>query len=220
MAGKHELDFVNGALAQLTDEEIDSLVRALGDGEHLTGLAQALNVKKPAIAAHPDPAAIVRSRIRSGPPGRKVVAAMELAGPCADDCIAALGPRSDDPTTDDMVEVLPDLVARWGAHAVTLMLAGYVGMDAPCAAVFADLLEHDERFLIGAPAVGAPPGVVRDVGSAAENGAHAHAHDTDDGAKRARRKEADARKKEAARKARVATQAAAAALKAARRKKT
>jgi hypothetical protein len=213
--GAPRAELVGAALAQLRAADIETLVRALRDGEHLTALAQALNVKKAAIAAHPEPAVIVRARLRSGPPSRRIVAAMELAGPCSDECIGALGPRADDPGRDDMLEVLPALLERWGAPIVTLMLAAYVAMEAPCAAVFEDLLTTDERFVIGEPADDAVP---RGPGAGAAP-AVGDVDDVDDPEKRARRKAAAERKKEAARRAREAREAAAAALRTARHRK-
>ncbi len=214
MATTAQRDRLLAALAQMTNDEINSAIAELGDGEHLTNLAQILNVKKPALRAHPDPATLVRARIRSGGPARAVIAALEIAGPCADACIDDLGDeRSDDPTKEDMVEVLPPLVEEFGPKLVTLMLAGYPAMDAPCAAVFDDLLDTDERFTIGpatedataAPALGA-------IGLATDDS-------PEQVAKRERRRAADAQKKERAAKQRAAKEAAAAALKARRKQR-
>lgn len=212
MASGAQRDRLARALAQLSDEDLNGAIEALGDGEHLTNLAQVLNLKKPALRAHPDPAALLRTRVRSGGPARATMAALEVAGPCADACIDDLGDRSDDPSQDDMVEVLPALVEEFGTKIVTLMLAAYVAMDAPCAAVFDMMLDHDERFAIDRTPLEPGHAPTREAVESAP------AADADIQAKRARRKEADARKKEAARRQRAANEAAAAALKAARRK--
>jgi hypothetical protein len=95
---------------------------------------------------------IVRPRLAAGAPGRLAYAALALAGPCSDACIAALGDRSDDPSRDDMLGVVPELVERYGAPIVTVMLSAYPAIDAPCRAVFEELLTTDERFRIGEPA--------------------------------------------------------------------
>jgi hypothetical protein len=152
MADTARTDRVRAALAALADEQLDAAVQALGEGEHLGNLAQALNLKRPALSAHATPSEIIRPRLATGAPARLAYAALAIAGPCSDACIDALGDASDDPSHDDMAGVLPDLVERFGAPMVTLMLAAYPLIDAPCAEVFEDLLEHDERFTIGEPA--------------------------------------------------------------------
>src|SRR4051794_3125666 len=142
------LDRLSAALATFDDDALDDAIRALGEGEHLVELAQALNAKRPALLSHPHPSSLVRPRIYSGPPGRRVLAALSIAGPCSDDCIDVLGDKSDDPTREDMDAVLDDLVERWGAQMVTLMLAAYPAMDAPAGPTFAEILDTDERFAI------------------------------------------------------------------------
>jgi hypothetical protein len=213
MATSAQRDRLASALAQLSGDEINAAIAALGDGEHLTNLAQVLNVKKPALRAHPDPASLLRARVRSGGPARATMAALEIAGLCADACIDDLGDRADDPSHDDMVEVLPPLVEEFAAKIVTLMLAAYVAMDAPCAAVFDELLDTDERFVIGPPAPDAAPAPTHDPMP------NAPPDDPEIEAKRARRRDADAKKKDAARKLRENREAAAAALRAARKKR-
>ena len=59
-----------------------------------------------------------------------------------------LGDKSDEPTREDMDGVLDDLVERWGAQMVTLMLAAYPAMDAPAGPTFSEILDDDERFAI------------------------------------------------------------------------
>jgi hypothetical protein len=93
------------------------------------------------------------------------------------------------------------------------MLAAYVAMDAPCAAVFDELLDADERFVIGPPAPDSAPAPGHDPMP------ETPPDDPDIEAKRARRRDADAKKKDAARKQRESREAAAAALRAARKKR-
>src|SRR5437763_3766350 len=107
MADAAAAERVRAALAALTDEQIDAAVHALGDGDHLGNLAQALNLKRPALTAHATPSEIVRPRLATGSPTRLAYAALALVGPCSDACIEALGDASDHPSRDDMVGVLP-----------------------------------------------------------------------------------------------------------------
>jgi hypothetical protein len=205
---------LHDALAQFSGDELNTAIAELGDAEHMTNLAQVLNVKVSALRVHPDPASLVRARVRSGGPGRAVIAALEVAGACADACIDDLGDeRAEDPTLEDMQDVLPPLIEEFGVKIVTLMLAGYVAMEAPCAAVFDALLDNDERFAIGAASADA------EISAAAPPGPNATVDTAELEAKRARRKEAEAKKKEAARKQREAKETAAAALRAARKKR-
>jgi hypothetical protein len=146
------IDRVRAALAALTDDQLDAAVHALGDGEHLGSLAQALNLKRPALHAHPTPSELVRPRLAHAAPGRLAYTALALAGPCSDECIDALGDHADDPAKDDMERVLPELLEHHDAAIVTLMLTAYPAIDAPCRAVFEDLLDTDPRFEIGPPA--------------------------------------------------------------------
>ena len=149
------LDRVSAAIAAFSDDALDDAIRALGEGEHLAGLAQALGAKKPSVLAHPTPRDLVRPRIYSGPAGRRVLAALSIAGPCSDDCIETLGDAADEPTRDDMNAVLDGVVQRWGAQMVTLMLTAYPAMEAPCGDVFLEILDSDERFAIGEDAFAA-----------------------------------------------------------------
>ena len=142
------LDRVSAAFASFSDADLNDGIEALGEGEHLVSLAQALNIKRPALLAHPAPCELVRPRVYIGPPGRRVLAALSVAGPCSDDCIDVLGDAADEPTRDDMNDVLDGLVERWGTHMVTLMLTAYPAMDAPCGPVFIEILDSDARFEI------------------------------------------------------------------------
>ena len=152
MAVSTVIERVRAALAALTDDQVDTAVRALGDGEHLGSLAQALNLKRPALHSHPTPSELVRPRLAHAAPARLAYTALALAGPASDDCIDALGDPAANPAKTDMDRVLPGLLERHDPAIVTLMLAAYPAIDAPCRAVFEELLDHDERFAIGPPA--------------------------------------------------------------------
>lgn len=142
------LERVSAALAAFSASDLDDAIRALGEGEHLEALAQAMHTKRTAVLGHPNPAELVGGRLFAGAPGRRVLVAMALCGPCADDCIDNLGEAADDPTLDDMAGVLDGLVERWGTTMVTLMLAAYPAVDAPCGPVFVEILDTDERFAL------------------------------------------------------------------------
>jgi hypothetical protein len=104
---------------------------------------------------------IVRRKLQSAAPDHQLQVLFALAQHVNDQTVEALGPRSEEPTRDDLLEVLPAVIERHGATLVTLMLAGYAASDALCRPVMRELLETDDRFVIGPPvAVDAKPDFV------------------------------------------------------------
>jgi hypothetical protein len=101
---------------------------------------------------------LVRRKLQTAAPDHQLQVLFALAQHANDQTVEALGPRSEEPTRDDLLEVLPEVIERHGAPITTLMLAGYAASDAPCRPVMRELLETDERFVIGPPvAVEAKP---------------------------------------------------------------
>ena len=125
------------AVATLPPADVAALARLLGVPRRL--------LQEDAAAARG-----VRRRARGLAPATRSEVALMIAAACNDDTVAALGPRHENPTVEDMAEVLDPIVERHGAHAVALMLAAYVDAAAPCSEVFAHLLDDDERFAIEA----------------------------------------------------------------------
>ena len=78
-----------------------------------------------------------------------------LTDACLADCIKELGDHSENPSTDQLKEVLPGLVERHGVASVRIMLAATVAGDAPAAAIIRDLLKTDE--LVALPKVEETP---------------------------------------------------------------
>ena len=60
------------------------------------------------------------------------------------DCIEQLGDHGDDPTREQLTEVLPGLVERHGLAITRIMLASTVAGEAKAAGVIRDLLKNDE----------------------------------------------------------------------------
>ena len=101
---------------------------------------------------------LVRRKLQTAAPDHQLQVLFALAQHVNDQTVEALGPRSEEPTRDDLLEVLPAVIERHGAPIVTLMLAGYAASDALCRPVMRELLETDDRFVIGPPvAVEAKP---------------------------------------------------------------
>ena len=109
------LGLLDRALAATTDEEIDALVAALDDDHR---------------------EAVVKGRVN----GTLESIAVVLADACLADCIEQLGDHSDNPTSDQLREVLPGLIERHGVACTRLMLATTVVGEAPASAIVRDLL--------------------------------------------------------------------------------
>jgi hypothetical protein len=100
----------------------------------------------------------VRRKLQTAAPDHQLQVLFALAQHVNDQTIEALGPRSEEPTREDLLEVLPDVIEEHGATLVTLMLVGYAASDALCRPVMRELFETDDRFTIGPPvAVEAKP---------------------------------------------------------------
>jgi hypothetical protein len=94
---------------------------------------------------------LVRRKLQTAGPDHQLQVLFGLAEHANDQTVEALGDRSDDPTRDDLLEVLPAVIERHGLPLTTAMLAGYAASDAPCRPVMRELLDTDDRFTIGPP---------------------------------------------------------------------
>ncbi len=147
---ERDVEHMSAALAALDD---DSLRRALNGISEKSRAEIAGQLNMPRATMHLGDAwvPLVRRKLRSANPDRQLQVVFALVERVNDQAVAALGDRSDDPSRDDMIEVLPAVIERHGTPLVTAMLAGYAASDAECRPVMRELLETDERFLIGEP---------------------------------------------------------------------
>lgn len=129
------LGLLDRSFKAATDEELAAAIEAL-DEDHREGLESV------ADAATPDG---VRAGVRSGriDGGMEAIAAI-ITDACLADCIKELGDHADNPSTDQLREVLPGLVERHGVAVVRIMLASTVAGEAPASAIIRDLLKSDE----------------------------------------------------------------------------
>ncbi len=129
------LGLLDRALAATTDDEIEALVAALDDDhrEAVERLAEGIT-----------PAAIREAGVKGRVNGTLESIAVVLADACLADCIEQLGDHSDNPTSDQLREVLPGLIERHGLACTRLMLATTVVGEAPASAIVRDLLKHDD----------------------------------------------------------------------------
>ena len=80
---------------------------------------------------------------------------------CGAECIENLGDHSDNPSSDQLREVLPGLVEHHGLDITRIMLASTVVGDAPATAIIRDLLKSDELVALPKPE-DTPPATVLD----------------------------------------------------------
>ncbi|CAN5474242.1 hypothetical protein BH23ACT3_BH23ACT3_08280 [soil metagenome] len=129
------LGLVDRALAATSDDELETLVAGLSD-DHREAVERLVDGTSPA-------------EIRSGAAKGRLNGTMEslvmvLTDACLADCIEQLGDHADNPSTDQLTDVLPGLAERHGVPVTRLMLASTVAGEAPASAIIRDLLKNDE----------------------------------------------------------------------------
>jgi len=146
-----DVERMGAALAALDDA---ALAHGLtGMSEKSRGdLAVSLNLPRATLSLGDALVPLTRRKLRTASVDRQLTALFAIVEQPNDQTIAALGDRAEDPTRDDLLNVLPAVVEQHGAPLVTAMMAGYAATDAPCRPVMRELLDTDERFVIG-PAV-------------------------------------------------------------------
>jgi len=129
------LGLVDRAIKATPDEELAAAIEVLDD-EHLEGLESFVEEATPGG---------IRAGVQSGriDGGMEAIAAI-LTDACLAECIEELGDHADNPSTDQLKEVLPGLVEKHGLGITQIMLAGTVAGDAPASAIIRDLLKSDE----------------------------------------------------------------------------
>jgi hypothetical protein len=130
------LGLLDRTFANATDDEITAAVDALDD-DHRDAIDQI-------VAGELGPASIREAIIKGRLDGSMESIALVLTDGCLADCIAALGDHADTPTSDELREVLPDLVENHGLAITQMMLASTVAGDAPASAIIRDLLKRDD----------------------------------------------------------------------------
>ena len=136
------LGLVDRSFKAATDDELNAAIEALDD-DHREGLESFVET----LDADGVRAAVKAGRIDGG---MEAIAAI-LPDVTLADCIKELGDHSENPSTDELREVLPGLVERNGLANVRIMLAATVAGDAPAAAIIRDLLKSDD--LVALPKV-------------------------------------------------------------------
>jgi len=175
----HEPDEVDEAQAEADVARMQAALASLDDDTLRLALAHMSEKSRQEVATHLQmPRAtmylgdalvpLARRKLQHAAPDHQLQVLFALAAGANDQTIEALGDRSDDPSREDLLEVLPAVIDAHGTTIVTLMLTGYAASDAPCRPVMRELLDTDDRFVIGPPvpfedrtsALLAPPKVV------------------------------------------------------------
>jgi hypothetical protein len=137
------LGLLDRSIKAATDDEITSGIEVLDD-DHREGLESFVEGENEA------------NTLRAGVKAGRIDGSMEaiaaiLSDACLADCIEVLGENADNPSTDQLKEVLPGLVERHGVAITRIMLAATIAGEAPASAIIRDLLKNDE--VLGLPKV-------------------------------------------------------------------
>jgi hypothetical protein len=130
------LGLLDRSFASATDEELVAAVEALDD-EHREALTEVLK-------GEPTPESIREAVARGRLDGTLEGIALVLTDTTLADCIEQLGDHAENPTSDQLREILPGIVERHGVALARMMLASTVVGEAPASAIIRDLLKHDE----------------------------------------------------------------------------
>lgn len=129
------LGLLDRSFRAATDEELATAIAALDD-DHREGLESFIE------AATTEG---VRAGVRAGRiNGDMEAIAAIISDACLADCITELGDNADNPSTEQLKDVLPGIADRHGVAITRIMLASTVAGDAPASAIIRDLLKSDE----------------------------------------------------------------------------
>lgn len=136
------LGLLDRSFKAATDDELTAAIDAL-DEDHREGLESLVDEVSPAG---------IRATVKAGRiDGDMEAVAAVLTDLCLADCIEQLGEHADNPSSDQLREVLPGLAERHGVAVTRIMLASTVAGEAPASAIIRDLLKSDE--LVALPKV-------------------------------------------------------------------
>jgi len=130
---------VAGEAAVLVDPtNVDAIAAAIEalDDDHREGLESFVEAATPEAVR----AAVKAGRIN----GDMEAVAAVLTDLCLADCIEQLGDHADNPSTEQLTDVLPGVAERHGVAVTRIMLASTVAGEAPASAIIRDLLKSDE----------------------------------------------------------------------------
>ena len=135
----------SAAFENLEDSALADLASAL-EGELRDGFARIIGLAEGAY----DDTATLGAAVREGIAKRRIAhdAGIILAEPCTQWSIDELGEASEDPTLEQLNELLPRAIEKFGLEAVRLMVIQY----SRSLKGFRELVASDERFAMGGTA--------------------------------------------------------------------
>lgn len=134
------LGLLDRSFKAATDDEITTGIEALDD-DHREGLESFVEGE-----LSPDS---VRTAVKAGRiDGSMEAIAAIISDAALADCIERLGDNAENPSTDQLKEVLPDVVSTHGLAMTRIMLAATVAGEAPASAIIRDLLKNDEDLAL------------------------------------------------------------------------
>ncbi len=144
-----ELDLkrLDNALATLDDESLRSGLSGITEKQR-QDLAVQLNLPRATMHLGEALTPLVRRKLRGLAIDRQLMVATAITNKANDATVRALGDRSEDPSREDLDEVLPDVIEQHGIELTRLMVASYAASDAPCREAMREILDTDERFVI------------------------------------------------------------------------
>lgn len=177
------LGLLDRAIRETSDEELSAIVAGLGD-DHREAVERLVDGDE----ASPDAirAAVHKGRMN----GAMESIAMVLSDASLADCIEKLADHADNPTSEQLKEVLPGIIERHGLSVTRVMLASTVAGEAAASSVIRELLKYDDMVKL-------PKEEPRRIVPAAEP-TEAAAPDPEREALKAKRAEAKRRKQEEA----------------------
>jgi hypothetical protein len=151
------LSMLDRAFRLLPDERITELYGSLDDDakdavQHIAGV-------KGDDPSMTDLIAAIRTTVQKGRiNGDLERMALVLTDACLTDCIEALGDDSDDPSEENLRDVLPAVIEKHGLATTQVMLASVVTGEAIASPIITRLLKHDEAWkLPPAPVIETAP---------------------------------------------------------------
>ena len=130
------LGLLDRAIRAATDEELTAAVESLDD-DHREALERV-------VGGEATPEAIREGATKGRINGTMESISLVLTDAALADCIEKLGDHADNPTSEQLTEVLPGVVERHGLAITRLMMASTLAGEAAAANVIRDLLKHDD----------------------------------------------------------------------------
>jgi hypothetical protein len=130
------LGLLDRSFRAASDEDLSAATEALDD-DHREALERVVGGETTPDAIRQ---AVVKGRIN----GTMETIALVLSDASLADCIEKLGDHSENPTSEQLREVLPGVIERHGLAITRMMLASTVAGEAAAATVIRDLLRHDD----------------------------------------------------------------------------